>query len=46
MAQAYRGTRITQAADHCDRLVRQLRETAKEATTAATMHKELAGVAR
>ena len=46
MAQAYRGTRIAQAADHCDRLVRQLRETAKEATEAATMHRQLADAAR
>ena len=46
MAQAYRGTRIAQAADHCDRLVRQLRDSAKEAADAAAMHKQLAGVAR
>ena len=46
MAQAYRGTRIAQAADHCERLARQLRDAAKEATAAAAMHKQLAGVAR
>ena len=46
MAQAYRGTRIAQAADHCDRLARQLRDSAKEATGAAAMHKQLAGMAR
>jgi hypothetical protein len=46
MAQAYRGTRITQAAAHCDRLVTLSRDSAKEATAAAEMHKQLAGVAR
>jgi hypothetical protein len=46
MAQAYRGTRITQAAAHCDRLVALSRDEAKEATAAAAMHKQLAGVAR
>ena len=46
MAQAYRGTRIAQAAVHCDRLVTLSRDSAKEATAAAAMHKELAGVAR
>jgi hypothetical protein len=46
MAQAYRGTRIAQAATHCDRLVTQLRDQAKEATAAAAMHKQLATVAR
>jgi hypothetical protein len=46
MAQAYRGTRLVQAADHCDRLARQLRDSAKEATDAAAMHKQLAGIAR
>jgi hypothetical protein len=46
MAQAYRGSRIVQAADHCDRLARQLRDSAKEATDAAAMHKQLAGIAR
>ena len=46
MAQAYRGTRIAQAAVHCDRLVELSRRAAKEATEAAAMHKQLAGVAR
>ena len=32
MAQAYRGTRIAQAAVHCDRLVGLSRDAAKEAT--------------
>jgi hypothetical protein len=46
MAQAYRGTRIAQAAVHCDRLVTLSRDEAKEATAAAEMHKQLAIVAR
>ncbi|MEQ1910033.1 MAG: hypothetical protein ABMA15_14490 [Vicinamibacterales bacterium] len=46
MAQAYRGTRIAQAAVHCDRVVTLSKDSAKEATAAAAMHKELAGVAR
>jgi hypothetical protein len=46
MAQAYRGTRISQAAAHCDRLVNLLRDEATEATAAAEMHKQLATVAR
>ena len=46
MAQAYRGTRIAQAAVHCDRLVSLSRDEAKEATAAAEMHKQLAGAAR
>ena len=46
MAQAYRGTRITQAAAHCDRLVALARDSAKEATAAAATHKELAGTAK
>jgi hypothetical protein len=45
-ANTYRGTRIAQAAVHCDNLVRQAKEAAKEATAAAEMHKQLAGVAR
>ena len=45
-AKTYRGTRIAQAGDHCDRLVTQSRELAKEATAAAAMHKQLAGIAR
>jgi hypothetical protein len=46
MANNYRGTRIAQAAAHCDRLVALSRDEAKEATDAAAMHKQLAGVAR
>ena len=46
LAQAYRGTRIAQAAAHHDRLAVLLRDAAKEATAGAGMHKQLAGVAR
>lgn len=46
MAQAYRGTRIAQAAVHCDRLVSLSSDEAKEATAAAEMHKGLAAVGR
>ena len=46
MAAAYRGTRIAQAAVHCDRLIELSRDSAKEATEAAAMHKQLAGVGR
>ena len=46
MAQAYRGTRIAQAAGHCDRLVTLSREEAKRATAAAQVHAELAEVVR
>jgi hypothetical protein len=46
LAQAYRGTRIAQAAVHHDRLAGLSRDAAKEATTAAEMHKQLAGLAR
>ena len=46
LAQAYRGTKIAQGAVHHDRLTRLLRDSAKEATAAAEMHKQLAGVAR
>jgi hypothetical protein len=46
MARAYRGTRIAQSAAHCDRIVTLSRDSAKEATAAAAMHKGLAGVAR
>jgi hypothetical protein len=45
-AGAYRGTRIAQAAVHCDRLAELARKEAKEATDAAAMHKQLAGVAQ
>lgn len=46
MSQTYRGTKIASASVHCDRLVRLSRDAAKEATAAAVMHKDLAGVAR
>lgn len=42
MARAYVGTRIAQAAVHCDRLVSLSRDEAKAATAAAEMHKQLA----
>jgi hypothetical protein len=45
-ASTYRGTKIAQAAVHCDNLVRLSKDAAKEATAAAEMHKQLAGVAR
>jgi len=45
-ANTYRGTRIAQAAVHCDQLVKLSRDGAKEATEAAAMHKQLANVAR
>ena len=46
LAQAYRGTRIAQAAVHHDRLAGLARDESKEATAAAEMHKQLANVAR
>ena len=46
MALTYRGTRIAQAAAHCERLVTLSRDSAKEATEAAAMHKQLANIAR
>jgi hypothetical protein len=45
-ANTYRGTKIAQAAVHCDNLVRLSKDAAKEATAAAEMHKQLAGVGR
>jgi len=42
----YWGTRIAQAAVHCDRLVPLFREEAKEVTEAVAMHKQLTGIAR
>ena len=42
VAQAYRGTRLAQAAVHHDRLVRLSRDSATEAMAAAAMHKQLA----
>ena len=46
LAQVYRGTRLAQVALHHDRLTVLARGSAKEATAAAVMHKDLAGVAR
>lgn len=46
MAQSYRGTKIASAAAHCDRMVTVSRDAAREATAAAIMHKDLAGVVR
>lgn len=46
LAQVYRGTRLASASVHHDRLAELSRDTAKEATAAADMHKQLAGVAR
>jgi hypothetical protein len=46
LAQTYRGTRIAQAAVHHERLATLGRDEAKEATAAAEMHRQLAGVAR
>ena len=45
-ANTYRGTRTAQAAVHCDNLISLSKNAAKEATAAAEMHKQLAGVAR
>jgi hypothetical protein len=45
-ASTYRGTKIAQAAVHCDRLASLSKEEAKEATAAAEMHKQLANVGR
>ena len=45
-ANTYRGTKIAQAAVHCDNLVRLSKDAAKEATAAAEMHKQLAGIGR
>ena len=44
MAQAYRGTRVAQAAAHSDRLLTLSRDAAKEATAAAAIHQQLADV--
>ena len=45
-AQTYRGTRIAPAAVHHDRLATLSRDSAKEAREAASMHKQLASIAR
>jgi hypothetical protein len=46
LAQTYRGTRIAQAAVIHDRLAGLARDSAKEATAAAEMHRQLATVGR
>jgi hypothetical protein len=46
MAAAYRGSKIAQAATHCDRLIALSRDEAKEANAAASMHKQLAEVSQ
>lgn len=46
MGQTYRGTKIAHVAVNCDRLVALSRDSSKEATEAAAMHRDLAGVAR
>ena len=46
LAQAYGGTKIAQASAIHDHLARLARDSAKEATAAADMHKQLATVAR
>jgi hypothetical protein len=46
IALRYRGTRIAQAADHCERIAAHARESAREATTAAAMHEQLVKIGR
>jgi hypothetical protein len=46
IARRYRGTRIAQAADHCERIVANARASAKEANAAAALHAQLASLAR
>ena len=46
IAQSYRGTRIAQAAAHCDRIVTLSRDGAKEAMAAAEMHTQFANLGR
>jgi hypothetical protein len=46
IALSYRGTRIAQAADHCERIVANARASAKEASAAAELHAQLANLAR
>jgi hypothetical protein len=45
IARSYRGTRIAQAADHCDRIVANARESAKQAAAAALLHGQFANLA-
>jgi hypothetical protein len=44
MAQTYRGTRLSQASSHCDRLAKLGRDEAKEATVLADHHKQMASI--
>jgi len=46
LAQAYRGTKLATAAVHHDHLAKLARDESKEATKAAQMHQDLAGVGR
>ena len=46
VAASYRGTKIAQAATHCDRIVSVSRDAAAEATAAAEMHARLATITR
>ena len=46
LAQTYRGTKIAQAATFQDHLAQTARDSAKEATEAAEMHKQLANTGR
>ena len=46
LAQAYRGTKIAQASAIHDHLARLARDSAKEATAAADLHRQLASVRR
>jgi hypothetical protein len=46
MANTYRGTRIAEAAVHCDRLVGLSKNAAAQASEAAAIHKQLAGLSR
>ena len=46
VAQTFRGTRIAHAAVQHDRLAELSRDSAKEATAAAEMHKRMAGMVR
>jgi hypothetical protein len=46
LAATYRGTKIAQASAIHDRLAQLARDSAKEATAAAEMHKQLAAIAR
>lgn len=43
MALNYRGTRIAQAADHCERIAASSRDAARQATAMATLHRAFSG---